>query len=84
MAAAGTTGTVGPNLDTRLRSDCALTVSKKIRGTTLQECIRKAIVDPYAFLPAGYAAGIMPSNFGTKLHPNEITALVNFLSTATK
>jgi len=26
----------------------------------------------------------MPSNFGTKLHPNEITALVNFLSSASK
>ena len=84
MAAAGTTGTVGPNLDTRLRSDCALTVSKKIRGATLQECIHKAIVDPYAFLPSGYAAGVMPSNFGTKLHPNEITALVNFLSSEAK
>ena len=45
---------------------------------------RKAIVDPYAFLPSGYPAGVMPSNFGTKLHPNEITALVNFLSSASK
>ena len=84
MAAAGTTGTVGPNLDTRLRSDCALPASKKIRGATLQECTRKAIVDPYAFLPSGYAAGIMPNNFETKLHPNEITALVNFISSASK
>lgn len=84
MAAAGTTGTVGPNLDTRLRSDCALPASKKIRGATLQKCIQKAIVDPYAFLPSGYGSGIMPNNFGTKLKPNEVTALVNFLSTATK
>jgi mono/diheme cytochrome c family protein len=84
LAAAGTTGTVGPNLDTRLKSDCALPASQKIRGTKLTACIRKAIVDPYAFLPSGYAAGVMPSNFGTKLKPNEITALVNFLSTAAK
>jgi mono/diheme cytochrome c family protein len=84
LAAAGTTGTVGPNLDTRLRSDCALPASKKIRGATLQQCIQKAIVDPYAFLPSGYASGIMPSNFGTKLKPNEVTALVNFLSSAAK
>ncbi len=84
LAAAGTSGTVGPNLDTRLRSDCALPASKKIRGATLQQCIHKAIVDPYAFLPSGYAAGIMPSNFGTKLKPNEVTALVNFLSSAAK
>lgn len=84
LAAAGTTGTVGPSLDTRLRSDCALPASKKIRGATLQQCIRKAIVDPYAFLPSGYASGIMPNNFGTKLKPNEVTALVNFLSSAAK
>ena len=44
----------------------------------------KAIVDPYAFLPSGYGSGIMPNNFGTKLKPNEVTALVNFLSTAAK
>jgi mono/diheme cytochrome c family protein len=84
LAAAATTGTVGPNLDTRLRADCALPASKPIRGATLQQCIRTAIVKPYAYLPSGYAAGVMPSNFGTSLTPSEITALVNFLSTAAK
>jgi mono/diheme cytochrome c family protein len=84
MAAAGTTGTVGPNLDTRLKSDCALPASKKARGASLDQCIKTAIVDPYKFLPSGYKAGIMPNNFGTKLKSNEITALVNFLSSATK
>lgn len=84
LSAAGTTGTVGPNLDTRLRSDCALPASKKIRGATLPKCIHTAITDPYAFLPSGYPAGVMPSNFSTKLKPNEITALVNFLQTAAK
>lgn len=84
MAAAGTSGTVGPSLDTRLRADCALAASKPIRGTTLQECIRTAIVKPYAYLPSGYAAGIMPANFGQRLTKSEITALVNFLSTASK
>jgi mono/diheme cytochrome c family protein len=84
MAAAATTGTVGPNLDTRLRADCALPASKKIRGATLAKCIETAIVKPYAFLPSGYSAGVMPNDFGTKLKPNEITALVNFLSSAAK
>jgi cytochrome c551/c552 len=84
LAAAGTTGTVGPNLDTRLRSDCALPASKKIRGATLTKCIETAITKPYAFIPSGYSAGIMPSDYATKLKPNEITALVNFLSTAAK
>jgi mono/diheme cytochrome c family protein len=84
LAAAGTTGTVGPNLDTRLVSDCASAASKKIRGATLKQCIHTAIVNPYAYLPSGYAAGVMPNTFGHTLTPTELTALVNFLSTASK
>lgn len=84
LAAAHATGTVGPDLDKRLRSDCAMPASKRIRGATLAECIHHAIIKPYAYIPSGYKAGIMPSNFSTKLKPNEIQALVNFLSTAAK
>jgi mono/diheme cytochrome c family protein len=84
LAAASATGTTGPNLDTKLRADCASPASMKVRGATLQACIMKAITDPYAYIPAGYTAGVMPSNFGTRLKPNEITALVNFLSAAAK
>jgi mono/diheme cytochrome c family protein len=84
LAAAGSTGTVGPNLDQDLKTNCATAESKRIRGATLAQCIRTAIIKPYAFLPSGYKAGIMPSNFSQTLKPNEITALVNFLSTAAK
>lgn len=84
LAAAGTTGTVGPDLDTKLKADCASPASQKIRGKSLTACIEKAIVDPYAYLPSGYSAGVMPSNFSTRLKANEITALVNFISTAAK
>jgi mono/diheme cytochrome c family protein len=84
LAAAASTGTVGPNLDQDLRPNCASAQSKQIRGATLQKCIYTAITKPYAYLPAGYKAGIMPANFGQTLKPNEITALVNFISTAAK
>jgi mono/diheme cytochrome c family protein len=84
LAAAASTGTIGPDLDTRLKSDCALPASQKIRGATLTACIMKAITDPYAYIPSGYSSGVMPSNFATRLKPNEITALVNFISTAAK
>ena len=84
LAAAGTNGTVGPNLDKDLKANCATPQSKTARGATLQECIRTAIVKPYAFIPSGYQAGVMPSNFGQTLTPTEVTALVNFLSTAAK
>lgn len=84
LAAAGTTGTAGPNLDQDLRTNCASAQSKQIRGATLQKCIYTAITKPYAYLPSGYKAGVMPATFAKTLKPNEITALVNFLSTATK
>jgi mono/diheme cytochrome c family protein len=84
LAAAASTGTVGPDLDTRLKSDCALPASQKVRGASLKACIMKAITDPYAYIPTGYSSGVMPSNFATRLKPNEITALVNFISSAAK
>jgi mono/diheme cytochrome c family protein len=84
LAAAATTGTVGPNLDKDLKANCATAQSKQARGASLQQCIMTAIVKPYAYLPAGYKAGVMPANFGQTLNKTEITALVNFLSTAAK
>lgn len=84
LAAAGTSGTTGPNLDTKLVPDCNDPRSKKIRGASLTQCISTAITNPYAYLPAGYAAGIMPNTFGTKLSPSQIQALVAFLSSVAK
>lgn len=84
LAAAATTGTVGPNLDKDLRASCATPQSKQIRGATLAQCIQTAIVKPYAYLPAGFAAGVMPNNFSQTLSKSQIQALVTFLSSATK
>ncbi len=81
LAAAGSHGVVGPNLN-NLKSDCANPASEKIRGATLDKCIYTAITDPYAYLPDGFKAGIMPSTFAHTLTKSEITALVNFLSSA--
>jgi mono/diheme cytochrome c family protein len=84
LAAAGTTGTIGPNLSQRLVSDCSSAASKRIRGATLQKCILAAITDPYAYIPSGYRAGIMPSNFKHTLSSTDILALVKFISTSVK
>jgi cytochrome c oxidase subunit 2 len=84
LAAASATGTVGPDLDTRLRADCALAASQKVRGASLKQCIETAITKPYAYLPSGYPAGIMPADFAQRLTPDQIQALVNFLSSAAK
>lgn len=84
LAAAGTSGTAGPNLGTRLAADCADPASKKVRGATLSKCIHTAIVKPYAYLPSGYSAGVMPNNFEKTLSPTQIQALVAFLSSVAK
>lgn len=84
LAAAATTGTVGPNLDTRLRADCQSPASQKARGSTLTQCISTAITKPFAYLPSGYGAGVMPSNFAQTLTKSEIVALTNFMATAAK
>jgi cytochrome c oxidase subunit 2 len=84
LAAAGATGTVGPDLTQRLGSDCASAASMKIRGKTLSQCIYTAITKPYAYLPTGYASGVMPSNFAQRLSSTQIQALVTFLSSVTK
>jgi mono/diheme cytochrome c family protein len=83
LADAGTTGTVGPNLTQRLASDCASAASKKTRGSSLTDCIRTAIVKPYAYIPSGYKAGVMPSNFGTTLSSSQIKALIAYLASVT-
>lgn len=83
LAAAGATGTIGPNLDQRLRSDCSKSASKRIRGPTLKQCIHTAITKPYAYIPSGYHAGVMPPNFSKILTSTQVSALVNFLSSAT-
>ncbi|MGN6169441.1 MAG: cytochrome c oxidase subunit II, partial [Solirubrobacteraceae bacterium] len=83
LAAAGATGTIGPNLDQRLRSDCSKSASKRIRGSTLKQCIHTAITKPYAYIPTGFHSGVMPSTFARTLTSTQVSALVNFLSGAT-
>ncbi len=84
LAAAGATGTIGPNLDVRLRTDCASPASRKVRGATFDQCIHTAIVSPYRFIPTGYTAGIMPPNFSQRLASTQIQSLVTFLASVAK
>ena len=84
LAAAGASGTVGPDLDVRLRTDCATPASKSIRGATLTQCIHTAIVNPYAYIPSGFAKGVMPPTFGKTLTGAQIQSLVSYLSSVAK
>lgn len=72
LAAAGTTGQVGPNLDRFLRG-----------AKHTQAFIRQSIVAPNAYIEGGFGANIMPGNFSTSLTKDEINALVTFLTRVT-
>ncbi len=73
MKAAGTSGTIGPNLDKELTADPA-------------SAARESIVEPNKEIISGYSANVMPTNYGTALTKPELDALVNYVyhSTNTK
>jgi cytochrome c2 len=66
LALAQAAGTTGPDLD------------QVIPGMSAAE-IKQSIVDPNAKISPGYAAGIMPSNFGQTIPASDLGALVKFL-----
>ena len=70
LADAGAKGQVGPDLDKVLKGkDAAF--------------IKESILDPDKVIAPGYQAGIMPPNFGDTLSPQQVDALVKYLSTVT-
>ena len=71
LAAAGTTGTIGPNLDTAPSSDA------KADKMPLPAFVHQSIVDPNAYIAKGYQPNIMPSTFGS-LPKSQLNALVTF------
>ena len=69
---AGSTATVGPDLDD-------LTAEAKQAGKPLEKFIRESIVNPDAYVAPRYPKGVMPKTFSA-LPPAQIDALVKFLS----
>jgi mono/diheme cytochrome c family protein len=63
---AGTTATVGPNLDEALSGKDAAFVLE-------------SIVNPDAEIAPGFAAGVMPKDYGDKLSEKQLADLVAFL-----
>ncbi len=70
LKAAGSTGQIGPDLDTAL-------VGKD------EDFIRTSIVDPSADIAKGYQDGIMPTDFGDKIPADQLNDLIAFLQQST-
>jgi len=66
LAAAGSGGVTGPNLDEKLPGQSAAMVEE-------------SIVDPNAQIVSGYPADVMPQNFGETLTKKELEDLVQYL-----
>jgi cytochrome c oxidase subunit 2 len=72
LSAANATGQVGPDLD-------KLVAYAQQAKQPLEAFVRQSIVDPNAYIQAGYPKDTMPSNFGQTLTPTQLDALVAFL-----
>jgi cytochrome c oxidase subunit II len=66
LADAGTDATIGPDLD-------------KVRKGKEAAFIQQSIEEPGAEVAQGYQDGIMPTNYGDTLSPEEIKALTDYL-----
>lgn len=66
LDAAGTSGNIGPDLD------------EVLPGQSAGE-ITESIVNPNEKLTQGFAAGVMPANFGDALTPQQLRRLVKYL-----
>jgi len=67
LEAAGTSGTIGPNLDEALQGDTP-------------DAIRTSIVEPNEEIAEGFQANVMPQDYGQQLSEEELANLVAFLA----
>jgi cytochrome c2 len=76
LAAAGSTGSIGPDLD-------KLKAYAKAANMPLDQFIRESIVKPNAYVEKGYPQGVMPGTFAS-LPKSTLDALVKFLAASAK
>ena len=74
LTAAGAAGKVGPDLD-------KLTTYAKQAKQPLAAFVRSSIVNPNAYVQAGYPKNVMPGTFGTSIPKQQLDALVTYLTT---
>lgn len=72
-------GPVGPNM-----GNLAENAAVRVDGMSAEEYIYQSITEPSAFMVEGYADGIMPKDFTTKMSEEEIRGLVAWLLDATR
>jgi mono/diheme cytochrome c family protein len=71
LSDAGSSAAVGPSLDDAARGSGG--------GLAPREWLRQSIVDPNAILAGGYPRDLMPDDYGRRLNPRQVEALVDYL-----
>jgi cytochrome c oxidase subunit II len=77
LAAAGATGTVGPDLD-------KLSAEAQRAGQPLESFVRESIVNPNAYIEPGFPKGTMPQTFGQTIAKPALDTLVQYLIHSSK
>jgi len=75
---AGSSGSVGPNLDS------APALDAKKDNMPLPAFIRESIVSPNTYISPGYPKSVMPQNFGSTLTKTQLAELVAFIAAGSK
>jgi mono/diheme cytochrome c family protein len=75
---AGSSATIGPDLDTKPALDA------KKSNMQLAAFIQESIVNPNAYIASGYAKGVMPQTFGSTLTKTQLDDLVAFIAAGSK
>ena len=74
LTAAAAAGKIGPNLD-----GVGTRAAARAPGLSAEEYIRQSILTPDAFIAPECPPGVMPKDFGAKISPPDLDALVSFL-----
>jgi mono/diheme cytochrome c family protein len=77
LTAAGSKGTIGPDLD---KLPAYATQAKQ----PLEPFVRQSIVNPNAYIQPGFPKNVMPQTFGSSLSKAQLDALVQYLISSSK
>jgi len=77
LTAAGTSGTIGPDLD-------KLHQYARVAGRPLAAFVKQSIVDPNAYIEKGFPKSVMPGTFGKTLSTQQLDSLVQYLISSSK
>jgi cytochrome c oxidase subunit II len=75
LSDAGAAGAIGPKLN-----GIGATAATREPGKSAEDFIHESIVKPNAYVVQGFPANVMPQDYGQRLSPTDLDALVKYLA----